>query len=147
MPEETRFQELKRYVRFDARDAELLVRFRERAEPEFPRIALEFYDRIREHGDAHAVFTGEEQILCGVNSGALKTYAVKGTSKYITPPTQAVYAIVKLISGHEYRQEFYHGDSYLSQSSRTLRVGYQVRMVDFYDSRNEKIDTRILLPR
>ena len=63
MPEETRFQELKRYVRFDDRDAQLLVRFRERAEPEFPRIALEFYDRIREHADAHEVFTGEEQIL------------------------------------------------------------------------------------
>src|SRR6478752_9155878 len=63
MPDETRFQELKRYVRFDSRDAELLARFRELAEPEFPRIALEFYDRIREHADAHDVFTGEEQIL------------------------------------------------------------------------------------
>src|SRR3954465_2460977 len=63
MPSETRFQELKRYVRFDDRDAQLLVRFRARAEPEFPRIALEFYDRIREHTDAHDVFTGEEQIL------------------------------------------------------------------------------------
>src|SRR6476469_3589556 len=63
MPKETRFQELKRYVRFNERDAELLVRFGHGAEPEFPRIALEFYDRIREHSDAHAVFTGEEQIL------------------------------------------------------------------------------------
>jgi PAS domain S-box-containing protein len=60
--QETRFQELKRYVRFDARDAELLLAFRERAAPEFPRIALEFYDRIREHSEAHDVFTGEEQI-------------------------------------------------------------------------------------
>ena len=42
---------------------ELLLAFRERAAPEFPRIALEFYDRIREHTDAHEVFTGEEQIL------------------------------------------------------------------------------------
>jgi PAS domain S-box-containing protein len=63
MPEETRFQELKRYVRFDARDAQLLARYRELAQAEFPRIALEFYDRIREHSDAHEVFTGEEQIL------------------------------------------------------------------------------------
>src|SRR3954468_18756956 len=63
MPTETRFRELKRYVGFDDRDARLLVEFRERAEPEFPRIALEFYDRIREHVDAHDVFTGEEQIL------------------------------------------------------------------------------------
>src|SRR6478609_1666481 len=63
MPAETRFQELKRYVRFDDRDAQLLLEFRERAAPEFPRIALEFYDRIREHTDAHEVFTGEAQIL------------------------------------------------------------------------------------
>ena len=60
--QETRFQELKRYVRFDARDAELLGAFGERAAPEFPRIAQEFYDRIREHSEAHDVFTGEEQI-------------------------------------------------------------------------------------
>src|SRR5664279_4054816 len=60
--QETRFQELKRYVRFGDRDAELLLAFRERAAPEFPRIAQEFYDRIREHSDAHDVFTGEEQI-------------------------------------------------------------------------------------
>jgi PAS domain S-box-containing protein len=62
MPGETRFQELKRYVRFDDRDAQLLLTFREHAGPEFPRIALEFYDRIREHVEAHDVFTGEEQI-------------------------------------------------------------------------------------
>ena len=49
-------------MRFDARDAELLLAFREQAAPEFPRIAQEFYDRIREHSEAHDVFTGEEQI-------------------------------------------------------------------------------------
>jgi PAS domain S-box-containing protein len=62
MPSETRFQEIKRYVRFEPRDAELLRAFGELAAPELPRIAGQFYDRIREHEDAHAVFTGEEQI-------------------------------------------------------------------------------------
>jgi PAS domain S-box-containing protein len=62
MKDETRFQEIKRYVRLDERDAELLRAFGAQAEPELPRIAQEFYDRIREHEDAHAVFTGEEQI-------------------------------------------------------------------------------------
>lgn len=62
MPTETRFQEIKRYVRLDERDAELLRAFGALAEPDLPRIAREFYDRIREHEDAHAVFTGEEQI-------------------------------------------------------------------------------------
>jgi PAS domain S-box-containing protein len=62
MPNETRFQELKRYVRLDERDAELLRAFGQLAAPELPRIAREFYDRTREHEEAHAVFTGEEQI-------------------------------------------------------------------------------------
>jgi PAS domain S-box-containing protein len=62
MPTETRFEEIKRYVRFDERDAELLRAFGELAAPELPRIARQFYDRIREHEQAHAVFTGEEQI-------------------------------------------------------------------------------------
>ena len=49
-------------MRFNERDAALLVAFGHAAAPEFPRIAQEFYDRIREHGEAHDVFTGEEQI-------------------------------------------------------------------------------------
>jgi PAS domain S-box-containing protein len=59
---ETRFDELKRYVRFGADDARALLAFRSVAEPHFVRIAREFYERIREHEEAHAVFTGEEQI-------------------------------------------------------------------------------------
>jgi len=62
MTQETRFQELKRYVRFTEVDASLLGAFRDQSDQEFPRIALEFYDRIREHVEAHRVFTGEEQI-------------------------------------------------------------------------------------
>ncbi|UQA63726.1 PAS domain S-box protein [Polyangium aurulentum] len=56
------FQELKRYVRFSEEDARLLRNFRPRASPHFLRIAVGFYDRIREHDAAHDVFTGEEQI-------------------------------------------------------------------------------------
>jgi PAS domain S-box-containing protein len=62
MSSETRFQEIKRYVRLDERDAALLCAFGQLAAPEMPRIASEFYDRIREHEEAHAVFTGEDQI-------------------------------------------------------------------------------------
>lgn len=59
---ETRFQELKRYVRLERRDCELLRALGLYAAPELPRIAQQFYDRIREHEEAHAVFQGEEQI-------------------------------------------------------------------------------------
>jgi PAS domain-containing protein len=40
----------------------LLRGFRGVAAPHFERIAQEFYDRIRQHEEAHAVFTGEAQI-------------------------------------------------------------------------------------
>jgi signal transduction histidine kinase/truncated hemoglobin YjbI len=59
---ETRFAELKRYVEFSAEDARLLRGFRGAAAPHFERITQEFYDRIRQHEEAHAVFTGEAQI-------------------------------------------------------------------------------------
>ena len=62
MPVETRYQEIKRYVRLDERDGELLRAFGKLAAPDLPGIAVRFYDRIREHEEAHAVFTGEEQI-------------------------------------------------------------------------------------
>lgn len=62
MDMESRFTELKRYVRFDDDDAARLAALRPVAAPHFERIAREFYDRIREHEDAHAVFTGEAQI-------------------------------------------------------------------------------------
>ena len=57
------FEEMKRYIRFADEDERLLVQLRPLAAPHFQRIAEEFYDRIREHEDAHAVFTGEAQIL------------------------------------------------------------------------------------
>lgn len=60
---ESRFEEMKRYVRFDGAAAERLARLRPIAAPYFETIAREFYDRIREHEAAHAVLESEEQIL------------------------------------------------------------------------------------
>ena len=62
---ETLFEEMKRYVRFSEADHGALREFRVHAAPHFERIAVEFYDRIREHEDAHDVFTSEEQVRTG----------------------------------------------------------------------------------
>lgn len=59
---ESRIEELKRYVRFSVEDAHRLALFSPRVTPHFRRLATEFYERIREHEEAHAVFTGEDQI-------------------------------------------------------------------------------------
>ena len=56
------FAETKRYVGFGPSDAACLVALRPLAAPQFSRIAAAFYDRIREHEDAHVVFADEEQI-------------------------------------------------------------------------------------
>jgi len=60
---ETRFEELKRYVRFDEEDARALAALRPFAAPHRVRIAREFYERIREHEEAHAVFTDGMPLL------------------------------------------------------------------------------------
>lgn len=59
---ETLFEEMKRYVRFTDEDAAVLAAFGRHAAPSFDAIADEFYDRIREHEEAHKIFTGEEQV-------------------------------------------------------------------------------------
>lgn len=55
-------EELKRYVRFSAADERLLSSLYPHVSPYFERIVTAFYERIHEHDDAHAVFTGEAQI-------------------------------------------------------------------------------------
>jgi PAS domain S-box-containing protein len=58
---ETPFEELKRYVRFDERDARTLRAFRAVAAPHFERIARDVSARLGEHDATHAVLTGQVQ--------------------------------------------------------------------------------------
>jgi PAS domain S-box-containing protein len=59
---ETRFEEMRRYVRLGEEEARLIASFGRVATPWFPEIVQQFYDRIREHEDAHAVLVDEAQI-------------------------------------------------------------------------------------
>ena len=76
---------MKRYVRFTTEDGDALSAFREHAAPHFPRIAEQFYDRIREHDEAHAVFTGEEQVE------RLKKSLVRWMTRICTGPYDEAY--------------------------------------------------------
>lgn len=58
-----RWKELQRYVRWTDSDLTRLRAFATVARPHFRRIADEFYERIREHEDAHAVLRDEAQVL------------------------------------------------------------------------------------
>src|SRR5262245_61006710 len=83
--DETVFAELKRYVRFSGDDAARLALFRPHALPHLPRIANEFYDRIREHERAHDVLTGEEQVE------RLKGSLVRWMTRVCTGPYDEAY--------------------------------------------------------
>jgi PAS domain S-box-containing protein len=53
---------MKRYVQFDAADAERLRRAAPLVSARFGELVESFYDRTREHDEAHAVFVDEAQI-------------------------------------------------------------------------------------
>ena len=61
-PTETRFEELRRYVRFGKEDERVLALARPFVLPTFDELADLFYERIREHPEAIAVFQSEAQI-------------------------------------------------------------------------------------
>ena len=60
--EETLFEEMKRYVEFTPDDADALARVRDLVQPHYARICDQFYERIRAHPAAEAVFSGPDQV-------------------------------------------------------------------------------------
>jgi hypothetical protein len=49
-----------------------------------------------------------------------------------------VYAIIQKKNGHSYRQEFYYGNNYLSQSSGKLKLSNEIESISFYDAYGNK---------
>ena len=82
---ESLFDEVKRYVGFGDRDASCLAELRPHVEHGFFAIADDFYDRTREHADAHEVFRDEAQI------DRLKQSLVRWMSRIFSGPYDADY--------------------------------------------------------
>lgn len=78
---ETLFEEVKRYVAFDAADERALRAFSPLAEPEFPRIADLFYKRILDHEQARKALEGGESQV-----GRLKVTLVAWMDKLLKGP-------------------------------------------------------------
>jgi hypothetical protein len=74
----------------------------------------------------------------------METYQfTKSGNKNITVKNTDMYAIIYKKNGQSYRQEFYWGSNYLSQSSRMLQVGKEVSSVSIYDNRGNKREEEI----
>ena len=84
-------------------------------------------------------------ILVGNNSGKMEAYKFE-RKEYTTIPLKNndVYAIIGKKNGQRYRQEFYYGSNYLSQTSRTLKIENNVTGVTIFDSRGNKREKFLL---
>ena len=87
---------------------------------------------------------GSNIILLGNNASTMEAYQLdKKSTRIIAVKNDDLYAIVHKKNGQVYKQEFYWGSNYLSQSSRILQVGKDVISVSVYDGVGNKREEAI----
>lgn len=82
---------------------------------------------------------GTDLILTGNNDSKMQAYQFNQKQSVTIPIKNTdVYAIILKKNGQSYRQEFYYGSNYLSQTSRKLKVGKDVTRAELYDYKGNK---------
>lgn len=83
--------------------------------------------------------SGTDMILVGNNDNKMQSYQLKKSlAVNISIKNTDVYAVIQKKNGQSYRQEFYYGSNYLSQTSRKLKVGKDVVRVIVLDNQGNK---------
>jgi PAS domain-containing protein len=119
-PYRERFAELKRFARFDQEDASWLLKLREHARPRFEAIARAFYERAREHQEAHAVFQDDAQIE------RLHVSLVDWMERILTGPHDDAYCDISMRIGQAHvrvglpQRYMFGGMNVVRQHMRTL---------------------------
>jgi enediyne biosynthesis protein E4 len=88
-----------------------------------------------------AIHTGDDKPLfvVGVNADSIKVFTQpRASTKVLRLEPYDQYALIKEKNGKKYRQEFYYGNTYLSQSERTLNVSGTVQTVEIFNSKGSK---------
>ena len=81
---------------------------------------------------------GQEMVIVGNNSDRAKVYSTKSKEKFYKASNDDAYAMVTLKSGKVYKQEFYFGSTYLSQSSRSIKLGSQIISLKVFNSNGKE---------
>ena len=82
---------------------------------------------------------GSSLFLVSTNSDSLKVYRIhQARQKTISINPDETYAIVTRGNGRKYRQEFYYGSSYLSQSGRHLTILPNIQSAVIYNYSGKK---------
>ena len=80
-------------------------------------------------------------LLVGNNNDHLECYNINGrNSRTFIPGPNDVYAMVHLKNGRSYKQEFYYGNNYLSQTSRKIVWNTNIESMDIYDNKNHVVN-------
>ena len=84
---------------------------------------------------------GNSMLLVGNNNDHLESYTINSrNTRTIIPGPSDVYAIVRLKNGRSYKQEFYFGNNYLSQTSRKIAWNNNIESIDIYDNKNHVVN-------
>jgi enediyne biosynthesis protein E4 len=85
---------------------------------------------------------GRSLILSASNQGPLKAFTAAAPQQVVPLHPGDAWAAITLKNGQKQRQEFYYGSSYLSQSSRTLRLPPGTQSVLVYSFKGESRKVR-----
>ncbi len=81
---------------------------------------------------------GIATVLAGNNSAPMGAYELQKNQQIVPVKNNDRYTVISKRNGQSYRQEFYYGSNYLSQTSRMLRVGKDVISIIIYDSNSNR---------
>ena len=88
---------------------------------------------------------GGSLLLITNNADSLQTFTLSApdTQQAIRLQPEDTYALITLEDGKQRKQEFYYGDTYLSQSSRVLFVPQNTSSIEIFDTNGEKRSTQL----
>ena len=80
---------------------------------------------------------GDGLLLIGNNSSAMKSYTFRQKGKYLPIQKMDAFARITLMNGVKFKQEFYYGSTYLSQSSRQFSIPADAVSIEIVNGKAE----------
>ena len=89
---------------------------------------------------------GKELMVVGNNSSRVRAYVSNRKENYYRAAKDDEYAIISFMNGKLYKHEFYYGFTYLSQSSRILKIEPGVKSIQVFNTKgkSKEINMRAL---
>jgi hypothetical protein len=79
--------------------------------------------------------TGKELLIIGNNDGPMQTYVTRNSANYFRATPADAYALISLKDGKQRKHEFYYGSTYLSNSSRSVKIPADAKEVKVFDNK------------